>query len=98
MRCPSRVSQAAAAAPAGPPPATTTSQSNGWRSLRGAVPAADAMAPKYATNLRRFHNCGDADASGLRISPIGTWHFGTDFPAHDDLNWKTHTSDVIRHP
>ncbi len=24
-------------------------------------------------------------------------HFRTDFPAHDDSNWKTHISDVIRH-
>ena len=33
--------------------------------------------------------------AALRRQESRGGHFRTDFPAHDDLNWKTHISDVM---
>src|SRR6202011_1999251 len=36
--------------------------------------------------------------AALRREESRGGHFRTDFPAHDDLHWKTHISDVIHRP
>ena len=36
--------------------------------------------------------------AALRRQESRGGHFRTDFPAHDDLHWKTHITDVMHRP